>query len=114
MPELPEVERARKSLSHVGTGNTIVDIVTYEDSIVFSGTTAEEFVRLFSRLVKFQYSRRCITPGELGKGEKVSRSQAKGQELLRWSKSLFSISLETDSFRRCSSTPLPTLSSIWE
>lgn len=43
MPELPEVERARKSLEQVGKGRLISDIITFEDSIVFSGITHQEF-----------------------------------------------------------------------
>lgn len=43
MPELPEVERARRELATLGDGCRIKSITTYEDSIVFNGVTTDEF-----------------------------------------------------------------------
>ncbi|KAJ2933571.1 hypothetical protein H1R20_g3519, partial [Candolleomyces eurysporus] len=43
MPELPEVERAAKLLRDIAKGKKITRVETFEDSIVFSGTTHQEF-----------------------------------------------------------------------
>ncbi|KAG8965670.1 hypothetical protein FRC03_000305 [Tulasnella sp. 419] len=43
MPELPEVERAAKLIRDVAQGRTIEQVETKEDTIVYSGTTHEEF-----------------------------------------------------------------------
>ncbi|MCU0728464.1 MAG: hypothetical protein MUE73_22215 [Planctomycetes bacterium] len=45
MPELPEVERARKLLDTVATGRRIVRAVAIEDPIVYEGATPEEVAR---------------------------------------------------------------------
>lgn len=44
----PEVERATKLLRGVAVSKTIVDIEAAEDTIVFSGNSHTEFVRLSS------------------------------------------------------------------
>ncbi|TEB39100.1 AtMMH-1 [Coprinellus micaceus] len=43
MPELPEVERAAKVLRDMAKGKRIESVETFEDAIVFSGTTHEGF-----------------------------------------------------------------------
>lgn len=43
MPELPEVERAAKLLRDVAKGKRVESVQTFEDTIVFSGTTHEAF-----------------------------------------------------------------------
>ncbi|KAI0733938.1 AtMMH-1 [Fomitopsis betulina] len=43
MPELPEVERAAKLVREIALGNRIADVETTEDSIVYSGTSHNEF-----------------------------------------------------------------------
>ncbi|GAA5843740.1 hypothetical protein JCM9279_000129 [Rhodotorula babjevae] len=43
MPELPEVEAARKRLASIATGKRVKSVTTNEDSIVFSGTTHNHF-----------------------------------------------------------------------
>ncbi|SCV69001.1 BQ2448_2021 [Microbotryum intermedium] len=43
MPELPEVERARRRLERLAVGRKIVSVIALEDTIVFSGTTAAAF-----------------------------------------------------------------------
>ncbi|GAA5891036.1 hypothetical protein JCM8208_003143 [Rhodotorula glutinis] len=43
MPELPEVEAARKRLASIATGKRIKTVTANEDSIVFSGTTHNHF-----------------------------------------------------------------------
>lgn len=49
MPELPEVERARKVLHAGAVGKTVTDAASVMDEIVFgSKETAERFVRHFS------------------------------------------------------------------
>ncbi|KAK0246386.1 AtMMH-1 [Armillaria nabsnona] len=45
MPELPEVERASKLIRTVGLGKKIVRVESFEDAIVYSGTTHTEFAR---------------------------------------------------------------------
>ena len=66
MPELPEVERARKSLEQVAKGNIISEILTSEDSIVFANTTHEEF----AQSVK---GKKCLEVKRKGKNFYVSR-----------------------------------------
>ncbi|SJL06331.1 uncharacterized protein ARMOST_09667 [Armillaria ostoyae] len=51
MPELPEVERASKLIRTVGLGKKIVRVESFEDAIVYSGTTHTEFL---TRKVKGQ------------------------------------------------------------
>eukprot|EP01122_Echinamoeba_exundans_P004833 TRINITY_DN15056_c0_g1_i1.p1 TRINITY_DN15056_c0_g1~~TRINITY_DN15056_c0_g1_i1.p1 ORF type:complete len:534 (-),score=131.84 TRINITY_DN15056_c0_g1_i1:4-1605(-) len=43
MPELPEAENVRTRLEKYGAGRTITHVRVTEDSIVFSGVTADEF-----------------------------------------------------------------------
>ncbi|KAK0208885.1 Formamidopyrimidine-DNA glycosylase N-terminal domain-containing protein [Desarmillaria ectypa] len=43
MPELPEVERASKLIRTVGLGKKIARVESFEDTIVYSGTTHTEF-----------------------------------------------------------------------
>ncbi|KPV75635.1 uncharacterized protein RHOBADRAFT_52681 [Rhodotorula graminis WP1] len=43
MPELPEVEAARKRLASIAAGKRIKSVTTTDDSIVFSGTTHTHF-----------------------------------------------------------------------
>ncbi|EPS99592.1 hypothetical protein FOMPIDRAFT_1030790 [Fomitopsis schrenkii] len=43
MPELPEVERAAKLVRETALGNRIANVETTEDSIVYSGTSHDEF-----------------------------------------------------------------------
>lgn len=43
MPELPEVERARRELASLAESNRIKNVVTYEDNIVYSGVTSDQF-----------------------------------------------------------------------
>ncbi|KAJ7293819.1 AtMMH-1 [Mycena rebaudengoi] len=43
MPELPEVDRAKNLLNTVAAGKRIEKVETVEDTIVFSGTTHEDF-----------------------------------------------------------------------
>ncbi|SGZ22263.1 BQ5605_C022g09463 [Microbotryum silenes-dioicae] len=43
MPELPEVERARRRLERLAVGRKIVSVIALEDTIVFGGTTAAAF-----------------------------------------------------------------------
>jgi hypothetical protein len=50
MPELPEVDRAKNLLNTVAAGKRIEKVETVEDTIVFSGTTHEDFVRSPSQL----------------------------------------------------------------
>ncbi|KAJ6626922.1 AtMMH-1 [Mycena sp. CBHHK59/15] len=45
MPELPEVERAKKLLNTVAVGKVIEKVETVEDTIVFSGTTHSDFAK---------------------------------------------------------------------
>lgn len=47
---LVEVERARAFLQEHAVGKIIRDVESFEDSIVFSGTTHLEFVRPFTML----------------------------------------------------------------
>lgn len=42
---LVEVERAAKLVRDIALGNKVVDVETVEDSIVYSGTSHDEFVR---------------------------------------------------------------------
>ncbi|KAF7340082.1 Formamidopyrimidine-DNA glycosylase [Mycena venus] len=43
MPELPEVNRAKNLINRVAAGKVIEKVETVEDTIVFAGTTHEEF-----------------------------------------------------------------------
>ncbi|CAK5280045.1 unnamed protein product [Mycena citricolor] len=43
MPELPEVERAKNLINRVAKGKVIQKVEAVEDTIVFTGTTFEEF-----------------------------------------------------------------------
>ncbi|KAI0367522.1 AtMMH-1 [Pilatotrama ljubarskyi] len=53
MPELPEVERAAKLLRSVAMNKKIIEVEAKEDTIVFSGTSHEEFAaELKGRTVK--------------------------------------------------------------
>ncbi|KAI0344077.1 hypothetical protein BDW22DRAFT_1427726 [Trametopsis cervina] len=53
MPELPEVERAAKLLRSIAEGNNIVEVEAVEDTIVYSGTSHQEFAEtLKGRSVK--------------------------------------------------------------
>ncbi|BGP22695.1 hypothetical protein JCM10295v2_001586 [Rhodotorula toruloides] len=45
MPELPEVEAARKKLEGIAKGKRIKRVQAKEDTIVFSGTTHENFIK---------------------------------------------------------------------
>ncbi|KAG7450122.1 uncharacterized protein BT62DRAFT_942786, partial [Guyanagaster necrorhizus] len=45
MPELPEVERASNLIRTVGLGKKIIRVESFEDAIVYSGTTHTEFAR---------------------------------------------------------------------
>ncbi|KAF8887791.1 Formamidopyrimidine-DNA glycosylase N-terminal domain-containing protein [Infundibulicybe gibba] len=53
MPELPEVERAAGLIRRIAVNKRIESVETTEDSIVFSGTTSQEFAsQLTGRTVK--------------------------------------------------------------
>uniref|UniRef100_A0A0K3CG24 Formamidopyrimidine-DNA glycosylase catalytic domain-containing protein n=1 Tax=Rhodotorula toruloides TaxID=5286 RepID=A0A0K3CG24_RHOTO len=45
MPELPEVEAARKKLEGIAKGKRIKRVQAKEDTIVFAGTTHDEFIK---------------------------------------------------------------------
>ncbi|KAG1716793.1 hypothetical protein ID866_391 [Astraeus odoratus] len=45
MPELPEVERAAALIREHAVGKRIHNIDTFEDRLVFSGSTHEDFAR---------------------------------------------------------------------
>ncbi|BGP29940.1 hypothetical protein JCM10296v2_001692 [Rhodotorula toruloides] len=54
MPELPEVEAARKKLEGIAKGKRIKRVQAKEDTIVFSGTTHDEFIKaLEGKTVEF-------------------------------------------------------------
>ncbi|KAF5337176.1 hypothetical protein D9611_003431 [Ephemerocybe angulata] len=53
MPELPEVERAAKLLRDVAKGRQVMKVDTFDDQIVYAGTTHQEFEQeLSGRVVK--------------------------------------------------------------
>ncbi|KAJ7022036.1 Formamidopyrimidine-DNA glycosylase N-terminal domain-containing protein [Mycena alexandri] len=45
MPELPEVERAKNLINKVAAGKVIQKVETVEDTIVFAGTTHDDFAK---------------------------------------------------------------------
>lgn len=48
MPELPEVNKAVNLINRIGVGKVIQKVETVEDTIVFAGTTHDDFVRFKS------------------------------------------------------------------
>jgi formamidopyrimidine-DNA glycosylase len=60
MPELPEVEAARRALTRAAVGRTIVRVQCAEDALVFEGTHAERVRRALA-------GRRVLAAGRHGK-----------------------------------------------
>lgn len=48
MPELPEVDKAKNLINKIAVGKIIEKVETVEDTIVFTGTTHDDFVRFVS------------------------------------------------------------------
>lgn len=85
MPELAEVERARKSLHQGAVGKTITDAASHPDEIVFgSKADAERFVCLlllpcYTLVLFLRVCDRSIQP-EAIKGRKILDVQRKGKQ----------------------------------